>query len=126
MTGKLERRYRRLLAFYPRAFRREHGQEILSVLMAGAEKDERRPGLAEPVDLLKSALWMRFRHAIAWERTRHPRLWLGVRLGVAVWLLVLTAILCQGGYWWGLALLVPVALHLYVAYRLARLLESGR
>jgi hypothetical protein len=35
VTG-LERRYRRLVACYPRAFRREHEQEILAVLMAGA------------------------------------------------------------------------------------------
>jgi hypothetical protein len=32
----LERRYRRLLAFYPKVFWGEHEQEILSVLMAGA------------------------------------------------------------------------------------------
>jgi hypothetical protein len=43
----LERRYRRLLAFYPRAFRREHEQEILSVLLAGAAEGQRRPRLAE-------------------------------------------------------------------------------
>jgi len=34
-SAKLERRYRRLLACYPRAFRQEHEQEILGVLMAG-------------------------------------------------------------------------------------------
>jgi hypothetical protein len=31
--GHLERRYRRSLAWYPRAFRREHGEEILGVLI---------------------------------------------------------------------------------------------
>jgi hypothetical protein len=35
-SPRLERRYRRLLAFYPKGFRRENEQEILSVLMAGA------------------------------------------------------------------------------------------
>lgn len=124
MTGKLERRYRRLLAFYPRAFRREHGQEILSVLMSCARDGQRRPRAAESADLLTNGLSMRFRYAFSWERTHHPRLWLGVRLGTAVWLLVLTAILCQGGYWWGLALLAPAALHFYLAYRLARAIES--
>jgi hypothetical protein len=34
-TG-LERRYRRLLAWYPRPFRREQEEEVLAVLMAGA------------------------------------------------------------------------------------------
>ena len=48
----LERRYRRLLAFYPAAFRREHEEEILSVLMDGAAEGQQRPGLAESVNLL--------------------------------------------------------------------------
>ncbi len=34
----LERHYRRLLALYPKAFRREHEQEMLSVLIAGGER----------------------------------------------------------------------------------------
>ena len=41
----LERRYRRLLAWFPREFQREQGEEILSVLMAGARNGQRRPGL---------------------------------------------------------------------------------
>jgi hypothetical protein len=32
--ASLERGYRRLLGWYPRAFRQENGQEILAVLMA--------------------------------------------------------------------------------------------
>ena len=43
----LERRYRRLLKCFPARYRREHEQEILSVLMAGASEGQRRPGLAE-------------------------------------------------------------------------------
>jgi hypothetical protein len=63
MTGSadLERRYRRLLAWYPRGFRHEHEDEILSVLLAGAEDGRRRPGLAESTDLIWSATWMRLR-----------------------------------------------------------------
>ena len=61
MTGSagLERRYGRLLACYPRAFLREHEQEILAVLMAGADESQQRPRLAEAVNLIKHALWMR-------------------------------------------------------------------
>jgi hypothetical protein len=55
----LERGYRRLLAWYPRAFRREHGQEILAVLLADAPDGQRRPGLAESADLIRSGLRMR-------------------------------------------------------------------
>jgi hypothetical protein len=49
----LQRRYRRLLACYPAAFRREHEQEVLSVLMAGAEEGQRWPRLTEVADLLR-------------------------------------------------------------------------
>lgn len=51
---------------------------------------------------------------------RHPRLLIAVRVGVGIWLVILTAILCRSGRWWGLALLAPAALHFYLAIRLAR------
>jgi hypothetical protein len=57
----LERGYRRLLAWYPGEFRRENGQEILAVLMAGARDGQSRPGLAESADLIRGGLWMRLR-----------------------------------------------------------------
>jgi hypothetical protein len=60
----LERAYRRLLAWYPRAFRDENGPEILAVLMAGAPDDKHRPGLAESADLIRSGLWMRLRPSV--------------------------------------------------------------
>ena len=55
----LERAYRRLLAWYPREFRHENEQEILAVLIAGARHGQRRPGLAEAADLIRSGLWLR-------------------------------------------------------------------
>ena len=58
-SAGLERRYGRLLACYPRAFRREHEQEILAVLMAGADEGQQRPGLGEAANLMRHALWMR-------------------------------------------------------------------
>jgi len=124
MTGssRLERRYRSLLALYPKAFRGEHEQEILSVLMATAAEGQNRPRLAESADLIRSAILMRLRQTkvpTSWEY-RHARLMLPVRIVTAVWLVFLTAVLYgygRGG-WWG-ALLVPAAvLHLYIAYRL--------
>ena len=57
----LERGYRRLLAWYPGAYRREHEDEILGVLMAGAGEGQRRPRLAESANVLWSALKMRLR-----------------------------------------------------------------
>jgi hypothetical protein len=62
MTGpsQLERGYRRVLACYPKAFRRESGDEILAVLMATAGEGQRRVGLAESADLIMGALRMHF------------------------------------------------------------------
>jgi hypothetical protein len=60
----LERAYRRLLAWYPRAFRRENGPEMIAVLMAGARDGQRRPGLAESAGLICSGLWMRLRPSV--------------------------------------------------------------
>jgi hypothetical protein len=62
--ARLERAYRRLLAWYPRAFRREYGPEIVAVLMAGARGGQRRPGLAESADLIRSGLRMRLRPGV--------------------------------------------------------------
>ena len=58
-SADLERRYRQLLAWYPRGFRLEHEQEILAVLMAGAEEGQQRPGLGEATNLIRHALSMR-------------------------------------------------------------------
>jgi hypothetical protein len=59
--SQLERSYRRLLALYPRAFRAEHGEEMLAVLMDGARSGRRRPGPADSVNLAANALLMRVR-----------------------------------------------------------------
>jgi hypothetical protein len=59
--ARLERRYRRLLACYPRAFRRENEEEILAVLLACAQEGQQRPGLAASADMIKGAVqvWLR-------------------------------------------------------------------
>jgi hypothetical protein len=43
---RLERGYRRLLAWYPRSFRRDSEDEIVAVLLATAEEGQRRVRLA--------------------------------------------------------------------------------
>ena len=57
--SRLERGYRRLLAFYPARYRRVHEEEILAVLMTGAAEGKRRPSLAEAADLIMGALRVR-------------------------------------------------------------------
>jgi hypothetical protein len=89
----LERRYRRLLAWYPRAFRREHEEEMLVVLMAGAGDGRRRPGLADSADLIRNAIWMRLR---PWAKRPAPTVVWAVRLmvlGAALELAALVTVL---------------------------------
>ena len=57
-TSRLERSYRRMLACYPKAFRRTNEDEILAVLMATAAEGQRRVRLAESADLIRGALRM--------------------------------------------------------------------
>jgi hypothetical protein len=54
----LERGYRRLVACYPRSFRKENEDEIIAVLLATASQGQQRPGVAESVDLLAGAFRM--------------------------------------------------------------------
>jgi hypothetical protein len=49
---------------------------------------------------------------------RHPRFFAAAETVVGIWLIVLAAILCSGGYWWGLSLFVLAALVLWIAYTL--------
>jgi hypothetical protein len=91
--ASLERGYRRLLAAYPRWFRRENEDEILAVLLACAQDGQRRPGLDAAADLLKGAarMWMR-------PRPGQPRtvftairlMWAGALAEAAVVIAILT------------------------------------
>ncbi|GIJ58269.1 hypothetical protein [Virgisporangium aurantiacum] len=60
-AGALERRYRRLLLAYPRAYRRRHGAEILTTLMDAAGPGRDRPAGREVRNLLAGGLRQRFR-----------------------------------------------------------------
>jgi len=57
-SSPLERGYRRVLACYPKAFRRESEEEILAVLLATAHEGQRRVGLAEAANLISGAVRM--------------------------------------------------------------------
>jgi hypothetical protein len=64
----LERGYRRILACYPRSFRRENEDEVLGVLLATAAEGQARVGLAEGWDLVRGAMRMRL-----WPAAPRPR-----------------------------------------------------
>lgn len=59
--SELEHRYRRLLAWYPPGHRRDHEEEMLWVLLAAARGGQRRPALADAVNLIWGALRIRVR-----------------------------------------------------------------
>jgi hypothetical protein len=89
-SPRLERGYRRLVALFPRAFRRESEDEIVAVLLATAGEGQERVGLAESADLIRGAVRMH-------RGPRLPRaLLIPVRLayaGAAAELTVLVALL---------------------------------
>ncbi|ATY14014.1 hypothetical protein CU254_29040 [Amycolatopsis sp. AA4] len=64
---KLERRYRRLLALYPRAHRAAHGEEMLGVLLDDAG-NRSTPGVAGTVDLIWGAVQVHWRHTLSGRR----------------------------------------------------------
>jgi hypothetical protein len=75
--SELERRYRRLLVCYPAAFRRQHEEEMIAVLLACAGSGRRGPGTADAVNLLWHALRLRIKPA---SRRSVPTVFWGVRL----------------------------------------------
>lgn len=83
-STSLERRYRRLLALYPGAFRAEHEEEIVAVLIAGTQPGQSHPGPAESLDLVWNAARVRA------LRIRGPQ---PSSVAHAVWLLCLAAAL---------------------------------
>ena len=126
---ELERRYRRLLAFYPEAFRREHEQEMLSVLIAGAVDGQRRPSLDEAIDLVSNAILMRLWQVftklfVRSYEVRHCRLLWGFRI---VWGLVLLGVAMFAlsyGSWWALWFLAGAAADFVFGYRIYQIAQS--
>ncbi len=63
-TG-LERRYRRLLAWYPAQHRSAHGDEMIGVLLASAQDGQRRPRRSDALDLALGGMRIRIRAILA-------------------------------------------------------------
>ena len=86
MSGRLRRRYQRLLFTYPPAYRRARGEELLSTLLEAARPDQRFPALGESASLLLGGL--RTRAQLAASQSPR-RLWAdGLQLGVLLIVLV--------------------------------------
>lgn len=89
-SARMERGYRRLLGCYPREFRRENGEEMLAVLMDGAAPGQRRPSVAERVDLICGAIRTHLTPGRSDSRARVVRL---MYLGAVIELAALATIL---------------------------------
>jgi hypothetical protein len=92
MNDTLERRYRRLLSAYPRAYRAERGDELLETLMELRRPGQRWPAAREVVALLLAGVRAR---AGADELRSPADVWLGgarVALLLVVWLQLLSAV----------------------------------
>ncbi|GIH13727.1 hypothetical protein [Rugosimonospora africana] len=86
MDDVLERRYRRLLAWYPAQHRARYEDEMVGTMLAGAGPGQRWPGAGETVDVLLAAV--RARLGRATSRLRDPR-WYDAAATVAVLLSML-------------------------------------
>jgi hypothetical protein len=60
-TDRLRRGYRLLMWAYPRWYRRERGPELVTTLLDDAAPGQRRPRLAEALDILRGGLLARLR-----------------------------------------------------------------
>jgi hypothetical protein len=86
MSGRLRRRYERLLFTYPTDYRAAHDDEILSTLLEAARPTQRFPSWRESTSLLLGGLRLRARQAAKQSPTR---LWTdGLHLGVLLIVLV--------------------------------------
>jgi hypothetical protein len=63
VAGELERRYRRLLRWYPAEHRVRYEDEMVGMMLAGARPGQRWPGAGEAVNVLLFAVRTRLRRA---------------------------------------------------------------
>jgi hypothetical protein len=118
----LERRYRRWLALYPKSFRADREDEMVAVLIQSADPDQTHPRAREAANLAAHGLRRRARGGHLpgnWERA-HANVMFPVRIIIALWLCLLSAILIvyHRGELWLLLLAPAILLHLYIAYRI--------
>jgi hypothetical protein len=92
MSGQLERRYRRLLFAYPRAYRNHRGAEMVTTLLEMAEAGRGGPGRGQALHLVLCGLRQRFRLPAG-----RPLSWAGALLAAVV----LGAFGAAGGTWLG-------------------------
>ncbi|MFD8527457.1 hypothetical protein ACFV0L_08580 [Streptosporangium canum] len=107
--SSLEARYRRLLACYPREHRARHEEEMIGVMLAGAEPGRRYPDPRDALDLIMGGLRIRLQRSLGPEAASHWR----DALNVAAIVAPLSLLVLEVGAW-GMALWVADALPLFL------------
>jgi hypothetical protein len=115
--ARLERAYRRILAWYPRSFRRENEDEILAVLLDTAAEGQVRVGLAEAWDLVRGGLRMRLWPAAPRPRTVRAAVKLMLAGAAAELAALITVIVTSGAVRTAIAARNPAAGHLATAHQ---------
>lgn len=107
--SSLEARYRRLMACYPRGHRARHEEEMIGVMLAGAEPGRRYPDPRDVLDLIMGGLRIRLQRSLGPEAASHWR----DALNVAAIVAPLSLLVLEAGAW-GMALWVADALPLFL------------
>jgi hypothetical protein len=94
----LERRYRRLLAWYPKDHRARHEEEMLAVLLAASAPGQSRPGGREAFDLVRGGLAIRLRRFPPPGSRRHWRAAAGLAALLAPFTLFGAGLFRAAGY----------------------------
>jgi hypothetical protein len=120
-TSALERSYRRILACYPRSFRADSEDEILSVLLATAEEGQTRVGLAEAWDLVRGGIRMRVWPAAPRPRTVRAAVTLMVAGAAAELAAMITVAVTAGAVRAAVAAQYPSAVHATMVHQVVEL-----
>jgi hypothetical protein len=109
--ARLERAYRRILAWYPRSFRRENEDEVLAVLLDTAAEGQVRVGLTEAWDLVRGGLRMRLWPAAPRPRTVRAAVRLMLAGAAAELAALITVVVTSGAVRAAVAARYPAAGH---------------
>ena len=117
--ARLERGYRRILACYPRSFRRDNEAEILAVLLDTATEGQVRVGLAEAWDLIRGGVRMRLWPAVSRPRAVRAAVTLMLAGAAAELAALLTTIATLGGVRAAVAARDTAAAHAVLVHQVA-------
>jgi hypothetical protein len=109
--ARMERAYRRILAWYPRSFRRDNEDEILAVLLDTAAEGQVRVALAEAWDLVRGGLRMRLWPAAPRPRTVRAAVRLMLAGAAAELAAIITVVVTFGSVRAAVAARYPAAVH---------------